>query len=326
MLDHGRALQLDARPRNGASPAGAEGVVGPGCPGARLVPLGAGTAAWTQACVGTCPRAAELTTFAPQQAKSGAGRAGRAARLVPPGAAYAGTPEHPPRLCADGALSPLRTGAFLPMTALIRAAWWVLWWTTREGLARLAAAPSPCSSPGICFRSSYLPAKNLPAQDRRDPDGAGHRANLLQTQDPGAVPESYLSRRGCIRVEAAARTYFNSRPPSSPLWRPPPLEGTLVLHCLAGLQGASFYNLRRNLVLAAMADEGVISPEQAGAAQQQPPFPRPGRGTGLYFVEAVRNQLEDQFGELLYTGGHEFHRARSSSAERLRTKPRSPPA
>ncbi|MDQ3310312.1 MAG: hypothetical protein M3497_09325, partial [Gemmatimonadota bacterium] len=30
--------------------------------------LGAGTAAWTQACVGTCPRAADLATFAPQQA------------------------------------------------------------------------------------------------------------------------------------------------------------------------------------------------------------------------------------------------------------------
>src|SRR5690606_41026851 len=62
---------------------------------------------------------------------------------------------------------------------------------------------------------------------------------------------------------------------------------------------------RRNLVLLDMAETEVITEEQAEAFRRTPLALAPPGGVerAPYFVEHVRRELEDQFGELLYTGG-----------------------
>ncbi len=69
---------------------------------------------------------------------------------------------------------------------------------------------------------------------------------------------------------------------------------------------------RRNLVLDAMASQGVITPAEAGAAKGARMRVRLGRDpTGVqqapYFLEEVRQQLEAQLGEAIYTDGLRIH-------------------
>ncbi len=71
----------------------------------------------------------------------------------------------------------------------------------------------------------------------------------------------------------------------------------------AGLQ-------RRNLVLNLMAEQGYLTPEQAVRWKGEPvPTERARRveNQAPYFVEWVREILDDRFGRKLYTGGLEIH-------------------
>ena len=124
------------------------------------------------------------------------------------------------------------------------------------------------------------------------------------------ILELYLNHiylgAGAYGIEAAARTYFNK--PASQL-------SITEAATLAGLpQAPSAYNprehperaqRRRDRVLDRMAENGVISPEQAARAKAEPLVLPPPKGAirAPYFVEAVRRELEGRFGELLYTGG-----------------------
>jgi penicillin-binding protein 1A len=121
--------------------------------------------------------------------------------------------------------------------------------------------------------------------------------------------EIYLGS-GAYGVAAAADTYFGKR-----LDELTPAEAAF----LAALPKApNNYNpvhhadaalARRNWVLDGMADEGWITAAQAELAKGQPleaysrPPPEPPRGSE-YFVEEVRRQLIDRFGEkTVYEGG-----------------------
>ncbi|HEX7241394.1 MAG TPA: PBP1A family penicillin-binding protein, partial [Longimicrobiaceae bacterium] len=128
------------------------------------------------------------------------------------------------------------------------------------------------------------------------------------------ILEMYLNTiylgAGAYGVEAAARTYFG---------KPAARLDYVEAATLAALPKApSFYNPRRNaeaaverrnLVLDFMARSEVISEAQAEAGKRRPLVLAPPSGAirAPYFVEKVRNELEDQFGELLYTGGLRIH-------------------
>jgi len=121
--------------------------------------------------------------------------------------------------------------------------------------------------------------------------------------------EIYLGA-GAYGVAAAAETYYGK-----PLAQLTPAEAAF----LAALPKApNNYNpthhadaalARRNWVLDGMADERWITPAEVQVAKSQPldaqprPLPDPPRGSE-YFVEEVRRQLLDRFGEkTVYEGG-----------------------
>src|SRR5690606_18158040 len=124
------------------------------------------------------------------------------------------------------------------------------------------------------------------------------------------ILELYLNHiflgSGAYGIEAAARTFFDK--PAAELT---PVEAAMI----AGLpQAPSAYNPRRNpdsalgrrnVVLRAMGETGVLSQSEVRAAIETPLNLAPPAGVvrAPYFVEQVRRDLEDRFGELLYTGG-----------------------
>lgn len=132
--------------------------------------------------------------------------------------------------------------------------------------------------------------------------------------DKRRILELYLNQiyfgAGAYGIEAAAQEYFGI--PASQL----SVEQAALL---AGLpQAPSRLNPRRNpeaaqrrrdLVLRRMAFHEVITEEEAAAARAKPvevAETRAGEedeGRGDYFVEEVRKLLEDELGDVLYTGG-----------------------
>jgi penicillin-binding protein 1A len=124
------------------------------------------------------------------------------------------------------------------------------------------------------------------------------------------ILELYLNHiylgSGAYGIEAAARTYFGKS--ASQL-------SIAEAATLAALPKApSYYDprrnpdaalRRRNLVLDAMAEAKVIPRWEATALQSNPLTLAPPGGAerAPYFTEQVRRELEDRFGELLYTGG-----------------------
>jgi penicillin-binding protein 1A len=117
---------------------------------------------------------------------------------------------------------------------------------------------------------------------------------------------------GAYGIEAAAQEYFGK-----PVGELQLSEAAL----LAALPRApSRYNPRSNreaalegraLVLDRMAEQGLISAEDAEEAKGARLRLRRGEAKSTdrapYFVEAVRRQLEEQLGDVLYTGGYTIH-------------------
>ncbi|NJD55506.1 MAG: PBP1A family penicillin-binding protein [Nitrospirae bacterium] len=66
---------------------------------------------------------------------------------------------------------------------------------------------------------------------------------------------------------------------------------------------------RRSLVLQQMLDQGFISEEQYGQAMKEPIPATPHQRTyeAPYFVEILRQQLEQKYGNELYTAGYKIH-------------------
>jgi 1A family penicillin-binding protein len=80
---------------------------------------------------------------------------------------------------------------------------------------------------------------------------------------------------------------------------------------------------RRNLVLAIMEDQGVIAEAEAAAAREAElavrtgtALDRSGIPLGAYYIDIVRGQLEDRFGEELYRSRLQIHTTLDQSAQR----------
>jgi penicillin-binding protein 1A len=115
---------------------------------------------------------------------------------------------------------------------------------------------------------------------------------------------------GAYGIEAAARAYFGK--PASELT---PVEAATLAglpqapHAFNPRRNPTGAERRRNLALIAMGETRVIPREAADSLRQQPLALAPPIGAlqAPYFVEHVRRELEDTFGELLYTGGLRIH-------------------
>ncbi|MBI4409006.1 MAG: transglycosylase domain-containing protein, partial [Gemmatimonadetes bacterium] len=129
----------------------------------------------------------------------------------------------------------------------------------------------------------------------------------------GEILELYLNHiyfgRGAYGIEAAAQHYF----------RRPARRLTLAQAALLAAlpKSPSTYDPRRyaesargrrNLVLALMAEQGRVHAEEAESARaarlgvrREPPPRQEPAGLGPYFAEVVRRELEDRFGDLVYT-------------------------
>jgi penicillin-binding protein 1A len=126
------------------------------------------------------------------------------------------------------------------------------------------------------------------------------------------ILEAYMNQvnydHGWRGIETASQNYFGK-----PATQIDPAEAALLA---AIVNRPAYYNplknpegarSRRNLVLALMADQGYLSEAEAQQWSQAPlPEERKGTVVGVnapYYVEWVREVLDDRFGPRLYSGG-----------------------
>jgi penicillin-binding protein 1A len=273
--------------------------------------VGAAVGAWTQACAGGCPTADQIAGLAPQQASvlydsegTMLGMFYRERRQV----VEIGTlPAHVP--LAFVAVEDRR-------------------FFEHEGvdLVRFVAAVrdnviggwgGPGGSTITMQLARNLFPQQLPAQEkslRRKLAEMRLARQMERHFSKQEILELYLNHiylgSGAYGVEAASRTYFAKS--ASEL-------SVAEAATLAALPKApSFYDPRRNpegarnrrnLVLRDMAETEVITEQQAEADRRSPLVLAPPGGVerAPYVVEHIRRELEDRFGELLYTGGLRIH-------------------
>jgi penicillin-binding protein 1A len=142
------------------------------------------------------------------------------------------------------------------------------------------------------------------------------------------ILELYLNQiyfgSGAYGIEAAAQEYFGK--PAIDL----DLSEAALLAALP--RAPSRYNPRSNgeaalegrtLVLERMVQQGFITAQEAAEAREEGLGLREGRvdsEAAPYFVEAVRRELEEAFGEALYTGGFTIHTTLDLDAQRVLEK------
>ncbi|HEX5872360.1 MAG TPA: transglycosylase domain-containing protein, partial [Longimicrobium sp.] len=270
-------------------------------------------AAWTRACAGTCPTAENIENFAPRQASlvldARGGVLGQFYRerrtlididSLPRHVSMAFVAIEDRRFFEHQGVDPIRIVA-----------------AVRDNIIRGWGGPGG-STISMQLARNLFP-QQLPANEtsvRRKVAEIKLAMEMERKFDKRHILELYLNHiylgAGAYGVEAAARTFFGKHARELDY---------LEAATLAGLpQAPSAYNprqhperaeRRRNVVLDAMADAGVITREQAATGKQTPLALSPPGGAvaAPYFVEAVRRELEDQFGELLYTGGLRIHTA-----------------
>jgi penicillin-binding protein 1A len=270
-------------------------------------------AAWTRACAGTCPTAQQVGDYYPAQAslvldaKGGVlGSFYRERRTLVP---LRSLPRYVPmafvaiedqRFFQHEGVDPLRIVGAIRDNVI-------------EGFGA-----SGGSTITMQLARNLFP-QQLPAGEktlRRKIAEVKLALDIERSYGKDRILEMYLNTiylgAGAYGVEAASRTYFNK--PASRL--------TYVeAATLAALpKGPSYYNPRRNpqaaegrrnLVLDAMARNRVITQAQAEAGKRQPLALSPPTGAfrAPYFVERVRQEMEDLFGELAYTGGLRIYTA-----------------
>ncbi|HET7322580.1 MAG TPA: PBP1A family penicillin-binding protein [Longimicrobiaceae bacterium] len=270
---------------------------------------GAGVAvgAWTQACSAGCPTAAQVANLAPRQASvlyddhgDVLGMFYRERRQV---ISTKALPRYVP--LAFVAIEDRRFFEHEGIDVIRMAA------AVRDNL--IGGWGGPGGSTITMQLARNLFPEQLPMQEKtlRRKLAEMHLARRIEARfSKQRILELYLNHiylgSGAYGIEAAARTYFGK--PAAELTIPEAAT-------LAALPKApSHYDPRRNpeaargrrnVVLAAMADYGLITDAQAREFQRTPLVLAPPKGgeNAPYFVEQVRRQLEDRFGELLYTGG-----------------------
>lgn len=273
--------------------------------------------AWTQACNGGCPTAAEVEDFSPRQATELYDAEGGLLGLF-----Y----RERRQLVSLSELPPYVPLAFVAIEdrrffehdgvdfrRLVGA--------VRDNIFDGFAA-SGASTISMQLARNLFP-EQLPARSQTGSVITTIRRKIAETRLALAMEreltkdhilELYLNHiflgAGAYGIQAAARTYFDK--PASALT---PVEAAT----LAGLaQRPSDYNPRRNpdaavgrrnVVLRAMADTDVLTRAELTSALETPLSLAPPAGVvrAPYFVEQIRRDLEDRFGELLYTGGLRIH-------------------
>jgi penicillin-binding protein 1A len=270
-------------------------------------------AAWTRACAGTCPTAESIESFAPRQASlvldARGGVLGQFYRERRTVIDIDSLPAHVPmafvaiedkRFFEHEGVDPVRILAAI-----------------RDNIIKGWGGPGG-STISMQLARNLFP-QQLPASEtsvRRKVAEIKLAMQMERRFEKRKILELYLNHiylgSGAYGVEAAARSYFG---------KPARQLTYLEAATLAGLpQAPSAYDprrnperaeRRRNVVLEAMAREGVITREQAEEGKRTPlALSPPGGARGApYFVEAVRRELEARFGELLYTGGLRIHTA-----------------
>jgi penicillin-binding protein 1A len=268
-------------------------------------------AAWTRACAGTCPTAETIESFAPRQASlvldARGGVLGQFYRERRTLIQIDSLPNHVPmafvaiedkRFFEHEGVDPVRIVA-----------------AVRDNIIKGWGGPGG-STISMQLARNLFP-QQLPASEtsvRRKVAEIKLAMQMERRFSKRRILELYLNHiylgSGSYGVEAAARTYFG---------KPARQLSIVEAATIAGLpQAPSAYDprrnperaeRRRNVVLQAMADARVITQAQADEARQMPlALSPPGGARGApYFVEAVRRELEDRFGELLYTGGLRIH-------------------
>jgi len=124
----------------------------------------------------------------------------------------------------------------------------------------------------------------------------------------GMYLNHYYFGQGSYGVQAASETFFDKDVEQLTLGESALLIGLLgAPYRYDPLEHPELALKRRNIVLRAMEDYGTITPEEATAAIEEPlhlnPRSRQG-GLAPYFVEEVRQYLEDTYGiHSLYQGG-----------------------
>lgn len=139
---------------------------------------------------------------------------------------------------------------------------------------------------------------------------------LEEVYSKDQILEAYMNQvnydHGWRGIETASQNYFGK-----PATQINPAEAALLA---AIVNRPAYYNplrnperaqSRRNLVLSLMANQGYLSEADAEKWKQEPlPTERKGTVVGVnapYFVEWVREVLDDRFGPRLYSGGLRVH-------------------
>ena len=139
---------------------------------------------------------------------------------------------------------------------------------------------------------------------------------LEEVYSKDQILEAYMNQvnydHGWRGIETASQNYFGK-----PATQIDPAEAALLA---AIVNRPAYYNplknpdrarARRNLVLSLMADQGYLSGADAERLKGAPlPDERQGTVVGVnapYFVEWVREVLDDRFGSRLYSGGLRVH-------------------
>jgi penicillin-binding protein 1A len=275
--------------------------------------LGAGIAlaAWNRACAGGCPTADQIADFSPQQASilydsdgEVLGMFYRERRQI---ISVEDLPRHVPM-----AFVSIEDRRFYDHEGVD---YWRLLGAVRDNIFSGFGASGASTIPMQLARNLF--PQQLPRGEKtfRRKIAEARLALIMErrfTKDE--ILELYLNHiylgAGAYGLEAAARTYFDK--PAAELTIPEAAT-------LAGLpQAPSSYNPRRNpraaegrrnVVLDWMIQTGAATPEEGAAAKQAPLGLAPPSGVmrAPYFVEHIRRELEDQLGELLYTGGLRIH-------------------
>jgi penicillin-binding protein 1A len=268
---------------------------------------GALAAAWTRACSGTCPTAAQVQDFSPRQASQVLDARGgllgsfyRERRTV---ISIRSLPRYVPlafvsiedsRFFQHQGVDPIRVIGAIRDNVI-------------GGFGSTGGSTITMQLARNLFPQQLPPGEKSIRRKLAEVKLALEMERKLSKE---RILELYLNHiylgAGAYGIEAAARTYFNK--PASQL-------SITEAATLAGLpQAPSAYNPRehpdraqhrRDRVLDRMAANGVITREQAERAKAEPLVLPPPKGAirAPYFVEAVRRELEGRFGELLYTGG-----------------------
>jgi penicillin-binding protein 1A len=142
------------------------------------------------------------------------------------------------------------------------------------------------------------------------------------------ILELYLNNiyygNGAYGIEAAARNYFRRSAKDLTLAQAATLAAMPKSPVIYDpRRNPDRARTRRNLVLSLMAQQGKITAEQAeraqktsvGARREPPARPRESF-VAPYFVESVRRQLEDRFGENLYTAPMRVYTTLDMAAQR----------